>query len=267
MRIGLAQICTGPDLDANLALVADHTAKAAADSCDVVVFPEATMRAFGHNLTSIAETTDGPWANRVREIAADHDITVIAGMFTPAPAGERGERVHNTLLAVGRGVDTSYHKIHLYDAFGFSESDTVAPGDTEIQITPDGGLTLGLALCYDVRFGQLFIDHARTGAAASVVPASWAPGKGKRDQWELLIRARALDSTSWILACGQADPQASDVDSKPGAPTGIGFSAVVSPTGQIVAQAGPGPELLVADIDDPAEVREQIPVLRNARLS
>lgn len=269
MRIALAQICSTRDVAANLDLVAEHTARAAAESADLVLFPEATMRAFGHNLTRIAEPVDGPWASAVRDIAAEHQITVVAGMFTPAPDGPQGPRVHNTLLATGAGVDAIYHKIHLYDAFGFAESDTVAPGEEQVTITPDraDNLTLGLATCYDVRFPQLFVNHARAGAAGSLLPASWGSGPGKVDQWELLVRARALDSTSWILACGQADPEAAGVEARPGAPTGVGHSMVVGPDGTVRARAGAAPELLVADIDDPAQVRENIPVLRNARLS
>ena len=91
-----------------------------------MVFPEATMRRFGLPLAEIAEPTDGPWATRLDAIAAEHDVVVVAGMFTPADDG----RVHNTLRAVGPGVDAAYDKIHLFDAFGFRESDTVAPGRT-----------------------------------------------------------------------------------------------------------------------------------------
>lgn len=269
MRIALAQICTSRDLGANLALVAEYTAAAAAEGADVVVFPEATMRAFGHNLTGIAEPLDGPWASDVRRLAADHDITIIAGMFTPGTAGEKGERVRNTLIATGRQVDAHYDKIHLYDAFGFAESDTVEPGAEQIRITPatESGLTLGLATCYDVRFPQLFINHARAGAAAIALPASWAAGPNKVEQWELLVRARALDSTAWVLACGQADPEASGVEAKQKAPTGVGHSMIVGPDGEVVARAAAAPELLVADIDDAARVRETLPVLTNARLS
>lgn len=266
MRIGLAQICTTRDLAANLGLVAEYTARARDQRCDLVLFPEATMRAFGHNLTSIAEPTDGPWATRVGQIAAEHGITVVAGMFTPAPDGPKGPRVHNTLLAVGPGVTESYDKIHLYDAHGFAESDTVAAGAELKRIRGTDGLTLGMSICYDVRFPQLFIAQARAGAAATLVPASWASGPGKLEQWELLVRARALDSTAWILACDQADPTASGVDARPGAPTGVGHSLVVAPDGRVVARAGAAPELLVAEIDDPAEARRSLPVLQNARL-
>lgn len=264
MRIALAQICTGRDLAANLALVEEYAARAAAEHAELVVFPEATMRAFGHNLTSIAEPVDGPFAQGLRAIAERHDITLVAGMFTTGS----GDRVRNTLLAAGPAVDAHYDKIHLFDAFGFRESETVMPGQ-ERTLIEIAGTRLGLSTCYDVRFPQLFIDNAREGALIQIVCASWASGEGKAEQWDLLVRARALDSTSFVLACGQADPTGSGVAAKPGAPTGIGHSQVVSPTGQVLAKAGTAPELLVIDIDpaEAQEARRAMPVLENAQLS
>ena len=128
MRIALAQILSGTDPAANLELVRDYTGQAADAGAKLVVFPEATMCRFGVPLAPIAEPVDGPWADGVRRIATDAGITVIAGMFTPAGDG----RVTNTLIAAGPGSpnrpDDHYDKIHLYDAFGFTESRTVAPG-------------------------------------------------------------------------------------------------------------------------------------------
>lgn len=264
MLVALAQICTSRDVDANLELVRRYAREAAEAGARLVVFPEATMRAFGHNLTSIAEPTDGPFATSVRQVAQELGITIIVGMFTPGD----GERVRNTLLAVGPDVDASYDKIHLFDAFGFSESDTVTPGDSR-TIVDLAGTRVGLATCYDVRFPQLFIDNARDGAAITIVSASWGAGPGKREQWELLTRARALDSTSFILACGQADPEAAGVEAKPGAPTGVGGSAIIAPDGTVLAHADVAPQLVIADLDlDQVEsVRSSIPVLTNAKLS
>ena len=279
MRVALAQICSGPEVAANLALVRKRAAEAADKGARLVLFPEATMRAFGHNLTSVAEPLDGPFATAIAELAAELDITIALGMFTPSRAS--GDRVRTTLLVAtppgpnatdasgpGQGRLRAYDKIHLYDAFGFAESDTVEAGDDEVRVEVDGVL-VGLTICYDIRFPQLFINHARAGARLILVPASWGAGPGKREQWELLARARALDSTSWILACGQADPQASGVDAKPGAPTGIGYSMGASPTGTGVAAAGAGPELVLADLVPGAteRARAAIPVLDNARLS
>ncbi|MFJ6571858.1 carbon-nitrogen hydrolase family protein [Streptomyces sp. NPDC091292] len=268
MRIALSQLTTGPEPARNLDLLAAETARAASAGARVVVFPEASMACFGTPLTPVAEPLDGPWATALRALAADAGITVVAGMFTPAPGG----RVANTLLATGPGVDTAYDKIHLYDAFGYRESDSVAAGSRVATIDVDG-VRFGLATCYDVRFPELFRAHADAGAVATLLAASWGAGPGKREQWELLVRARALDATVWVAAVGQADPAAGDpaatgAAAQGSAPTGIGYSAVVGPDGTVRERLGAGPGLLVAELDvaEVAAVREKIPVLANRRL-
>lgn len=264
MRIALAQILSGTDPAANLQLVREYSRRAADAGAQLVVFPEATMCRFGVPLGPIAEPVDGPWADGVRRIATESEITVVAGMFTPAGDG----RVKNTLIAAARGdsgqQDTHYDKIHLYDAFGFTESRTVAPGHEPVVITVDG-VGVGLTICYDVRFPELYTELARRGAQVIVVCASWGSGPGKLDQWTLLARARALDSMSYVAAAGQADPGAAHADSGSGAPRGVGGSLVVSPLGEVVASAGSKPQLVVADVDVDrvAEARESIAVLRN----
>ena len=262
MRIALAQILSGSDPAANLLLVREYSGRAADAGAQLVVFPEATMCRFGVPLAPIAEPIDGPWANGVRRIATDSGITVIAGMFTPAGDG----RVTNTLIAAGPGTpnrpDTHYDKIHLYDAFGFTESRTVAPGHEPVVVTVDG-VRVGLSICYDIRFPALYTELACRGAQLIVVCASWGSGPGKLEQWTLLARARALDSTSYVAAAGQADPGDSLTGS--GAPTGVGGSLVASPLGEVVASAGDRPQLMVADIDVDrvAQARDSIAVLRN----
>lgn len=262
MRIALAQILSGTDPAANLELVREYAERAAGAGAQLVVFPEATMCRFGVPLAPIAEPVDGPWATGVRRIATNCGITVIAGMFTPSGDG----RVKNTLIAAGPGSpndpDTHYDKIHLYDAFGFTESRTVAPGHEPVVITV-AGVGVGLTVCYDIRFPALYTELARRGAQLIAVCASWGAGPGKLDQWTLLARARALDSMSYVAAAGQADPGESLTAS--GAPTGVGGSLVASPLGEVVASGGPGPQLVVADIDPDrvAKARESIAVLRN----
>ncbi|OBJ82324.1 carbon-nitrogen hydrolase family protein [Mycobacterium asiaticum] len=262
MRIALAQILSGTDPAANLQLVREYAERAANDGAKLVVFPEATMCRFGVPLAPIAEPLDGPWANGVRRIARDANITVVAGMFAPTSDG----RVTNTLIAAGPGTpnepDARYDKIHLYDAFGFAESRNVAPGREPVVITVDG-VGVGLTVCYDVRFPALYTELADRGAQLIVVAASWGSGPGKLEQWALLARARALDSTSYVAAAGQADPGDS-VNGK-GAPTGVGGSLVASPLGEVVASAGSQPELVVVDLalDAVDEARKNIAVLRN----
>jgi predicted amidohydrolase len=263
MRIALAQILSGTDPAANLRLVDEYSRRAADAGATLVVFPEATMCRFGVPLGPVAEPVDGPWADGVRRVAADANITVVAGMFTPSGDG----RVKNTLIAAGPTDSAESHahydKIHLYDAFGFTESRTVAPGHDPVVITVDG-VRVGLTVCYDIRFPALYTELARRGAEVIAVCASWGSGPGKLDQWTLLARARALDSMSYVAAAGQADPGDAQ-GSASGAPTGVGGSLVVSPLGEVVASAGSQPQLVVADIDVDrvAQARKSIAVLSN----
>ncbi len=257
MRIALAQILSGTDPAANLQVVADYTRRAAAGGARLVVFPEATMCRLGVPLGVIAEPLDGRWADGVRGIAAAAGVTVLAGMFTPAPDG----RVTNTLLATGGGVEAGYDKIHLYDAFGCTESATVAPGREPVVITVDG-VGVGLTLCYDIRFPYLFTELADRGASVIAVSASWGAGPGKLDQWTLLARARAMDSACFVAAAGQAYPGPGPASK---APTGVGGSLVASPTGAVLDSAGADPELVICDLDldTVAAVRDTVGVLRN----
>jgi predicted amidohydrolase len=262
MRLAVAQIISGEDLAGNLALIREYATRARGAGAELVVFPEAAMRAFGNTLADIAETVDGPWATAVRDMARELGIAVVAGMFTPGIDG----RVRNTLLVTGPGLDTSYDKIHLFDAFGFAESDSVDAGAAPVTFELHG-VVVGLATCYDVRFPALFTANARAGAQVNIVCASWGAGEGKAEQWDLLVRARAVDSTTFVVACGQGDPASVGIESAGSAPTGIGRSAVVSPLGTTLATLGAAPDLMVVDIDPStiADVRAKLPVLANAR--
>ena len=264
MRIALAQILSGTDPAANLEMVARHTRQAAEAGASLVLFPEATMCRFGVPLAPVAEPLDGRWADGLRAIAEQSGVTAVAGMFRPAD-GDADHRVTNTLLAVGRGVDTHYDKIHLYDAFGFSESKTVAPGREPVVITVDGDagpVTVGLTLCYDIRFPELYVALADLGAEVITAHASWGAGPGKLDQWNLLARARAIDTSSIVAAVGQAYP--GDEIAAAG-PTGVGGSLVASALGEVLASAGADPQLLIHDVDLEAarKARTTVAVMSN----
>lgn len=258
MRLALAQIRSGTDPAANLALVEDQTKRAADAGASLLLFPEATMCRFGVPLAPIAEPFDGPWATAVRGIADRAGIVVVVGMFVPA---DDDGRVTNTLLATGPGVDARYDKIHLYDAFGFAESKTVAPGREPVTITVDG-VMVGLTLCYDIRFPELYVELADRGAEVITAHASWGTGPGKLEQWTLLARARAIDTSSVVAAVGQAYP--GDEIAALG-PTGVGGSLVASALGEVLVSAGPDPELLVCDVDLDAarKARETVAVMQN----
>lgn len=260
MRIALAQIISRSDPAANAALVERYCRDARDQGAALVVFPEATMCAFGNPLAEVAEPLDGPWATRIREIADELGITIVAGMFTPG----RNGKVRNTLLVAGPDSDAHYDKVHLFDAFGYAESDTVEPGTQAVTFAA-GGATIGLATCYDIRFPALFAANADKGAAITIVCASWGAGEGKADQWDLLVRARAVDSTVYVLACDQGDPTTQGTEPSGNAPTGIGRSAVVSPWGEVLHQMDGTTGLLVVDLDldTVRDAREKLPVLAN----
>ena len=260
LRVALAQILSGEDPQKNLELVASQTAEAAEHNAQLVIFPEATMRRFGLPLAEIAEPVDGPWAQQLRKIADHHQLVVAAGMFTPSGDG----RVRNTLRCVGPGVDAHYDKIHLFDAFGFRESDTVAAGAETVMITV-GEAKIGLTTCYDVRFPGLYVKLAELGAQVMCVAASWGAGPGKVEQWQLLTRARALDCTSYVVAAAQADPAAAGIALDGRAPTGVGHSAAISHVGEVLRSLGAEPGLMLADLDLDlvAKTRATIPVLAN----
>ncbi|MDE2579876.1 MAG: hypothetical protein KGL46_13820 [Hyphomicrobiales bacterium] len=253
MRVAAAQISSGPDVGENLASALAAVERAAAAGAQLVALPEAAMFWFGGPLAPIAEPLDGPYASALRAAARRLGVVIVAGMFEPAADG----RVHNTLLATGPGVETFYRKIHLYDAFGARESDTVAPGDQYVHFNFDG-VRIGLATCFDLRFARQFSALAHAGAQLIVAPASWGEGPGKTQQWDLVTRARAADSQCWLLACGQAwrQPQAP-------APLGVGRSRIVDPLGEVRAQLSTAPDVLVYDVDLEmiADVRARLPLL------
>lgn len=262
LRAALCQVAATSYPEQNLVLVRDAILAATRAGAALAVLPEATMARFGTVLADVAQPLDGPWAGEVRRLAHEAGLVVVVGMFTPADDG----RVTNTLLVTGPGVEDRYDKIHVFDAFGSRESDTVAPGSRPVVLDV-AGVRTGLATCYDLRFPALFTRLAGAGAEVVVVPSSWGEGTGKDEQWDLLVRARALDCTSWLLACDQADPATVGLASTPGQPGGIGRSTVVAPLGQVRDRLDAAPGMLVVDLDtdEVRAAREQLPVLRHAR--
>ena len=253
LRLAAAQITAGADPAENLLVITEAAERAAAAGARIVVFPEASMACFGTTLAEVAEPLDGPFAAGVRAVAARLGLTLVVGMFTPADEG----RVRNTLLLTGPDGETTYDKIHLYDAFGSRESDTVAPGRDIVTTTVEGA-TVGLATCYDLRFADQFTALGRAGAELILVPASWGDGPGKAEQWDVLTRARAMDAQAYVLACGMAwrPPQGAD-------PLGIGRSVLTDPLGGVRARLSHQDGLLVseADLATVPGVRERVPIL------
>lgn len=267
MLVAAVQIQTGGDIEENLELAVEKIREAAEGGAQLIVLPEATSQAFGAGrLDKQAQGLDGNFVTTIRAVAQQLGVTVVLGMFTPADTVERDgktiNRVTNTALIAGPDILGGYEKIHTYDAFNYKESDTVRPGEALVAFDV-AGITVGVAICYDIRFPEQFKELARQGAQVIVVPTSWADGPGKLDQWRLLSAARALDSTSYIVAAGQARPGGKEKAGEDSGPTGIGHSVVVAPDGTRVVEAGYEPEIIYAEIDAELveKTRKAIPVL------
>src|SRR5699024_4967555 len=157
--------------------------EAAEAGARVIVFPEATMSACGPRVRAMAEGHADSGRTAPTGLAGDAGIAVVLCEFSPA-----ADKVINLLAVYTQAGDhRDDAKIHLYDAFGFKESDTVEPGEEPVVISIDGE-DVGLALCYDIRFPKLFAELSRRGARLAVVAAAWGAGPGKVEQWEILAR-------------------------------------------------------------------------------
>jgi deaminated glutathione amidase len=255
MQVAVVQHASDLEPEANRARL-DELAPADAD---LVVFPEAFARDFGEagsDVSTYAEATDGPFATEVARVAEVRGTTVVAGMFE---SSADPDRPFNTLVVRG-AASADYRKIHLYDSFGYRESDRLTAGPLEdppgAALVKVGGFTLGLMTCYDLRFPELARALVGAGAEVLVVPAAWVAGPRKVDHWRTLLRARAIENTVFVVAAAQPAPRYS------------GHSMVVDPLGDVLAEAGDDDEILAATLrrDVLEEARRTNPSLANRRL-
>jgi predicted amidohydrolase len=220
---------------------------------DLVVLPEAFSRDFGEpgsDVAPYAESVDGAFATEVERVAKERDTTVVAGMFEQTDSSP-----YNTVVVRGR-VHADYRKIHLYDSFGYRESDVLAAGPVEPATFGLDGMTVGLMTCYDLRFPEIARRLVDGGAELILVPAAWVAGPRKVDHWTTLLRARAIENTVYVVGVGQP------------APRYAGHSMVVGPLGDVLVEAGDDAEILTAELDPAAvaEARRTNPSLANRRL-
>lgn len=261
VTVALAQFATGLDKDANRKLVEDAFAAAHEAGAQLVVTPENSMYAdfAKENLADETwpEPLDGPFVTAVREAARSTGVAGVVG-FSERLTGDT--RAANTLVAVdGSGELLGvYRKVHLYDAFGYRESDTIVPADIAEPLTFElGGIVFGAFTCYDLRFPESARRLTDAGATAFVVPAAWAVGPSKEEHWSTLARARAIENTAYVLACGQTGPSCT------------GHSIIVDPMGTVVAGAGEQPGIVTAPLSPErvASVRRVNPSLANRRFA
>ncbi|MBA4607315.1 carbon-nitrogen hydrolase family protein [Aeromicrobium sp. Marseille-Q0843] len=255
MQVTLVQLAATLDSAANRAQVEARLSDL--DGPGLVVLPEATMHDFGpadHDLAAVAEPLDGPFVDLIAREAKRLGSTIVAGMF------ERTDDLpYNTLVVVAPDGDlaATYRKIHLYDSFGYRESERLRAGEIEPVVVPVEDLTIGLMTCYDLRFPELARALVDRGADAFVVPAAWVAGEHKAEHWRTLLRARAIENTVWVAAAAQ------------GGSRYTGRSLVADPWGTIVEEAAGGDELVTAQVavDAVRASRDVNPSLANRRIS
>ncbi len=256
MRVALLQLASATDAAKNRATITSQLAElSVADPVDLVVLPEAAMHDFGSpnlDLRPVAEPLDGPFVQMLTAEAQRLETTIVAGMFE-----QTDDLPFNTLVVVDRdGLRATYRKIHLYDSFGYRESERLSAGEIQPVVVDIAGRPVGLMTCYDLRFPE----HARAlvdaGAELLVIPAAWVAGDHKLFHWRTLLAARAIENTVHVVAAAQ------------GGDRYTGHSAVIDPWGSIVVEAESDPTIIRAalEAEDVTRAREVNPSLANRRI-
>ncbi|WP_304111765.1 carbon-nitrogen hydrolase family protein [Mycolicibacterium bacteremicum] len=227
LTAAIAQFAPTEDKAANIQTMVDLLGRAAARGAELVVLPEYavfTVPTMDDRFVETAEPLDGPSVTRLAEESANLGLTVIVGVNEAAADG----RIHNTLVALqGGAVAAVYRKVHLYDAFGYRESDRVIAADPAApELVELNGFTIGMQTCYDLRFPETSRSLVDAGADVIALPAEWVPGPLKEYHWNTLLRARAIENTVYVLAADQISP------------AGSGHSAILDPMGIPLAALG-----------------------------
>lgn len=264
-RVAVAQMRTGPDVAANLQSIADLTAEAADAKAELVAFPEyATYLGDNSKFADHAQPiATGATVGTVRELARQHSVSILLG--STVEEGEDGRTYNTSVLVDSAGeIVSTYRKIHLFTSIipgaSGSESTWISPG-TDVVVTPWNEWNLGMSVCFDVRFPELYRELTALDANVLLIPAAFVAHMGK-DHWEVLLRARAIENQSYVLAPAQIGPYEGGGET-------YGRSMIVDPWGTVLAVVGDGEGtgIAVADltIDRVAQVRTRLPALANRR--
>jgi len=270
VRVAAVQLNSTGDKARNLERAERLVRAAAADGAELVALPEKwNLLAAGEEMAAEAEPLDGPSLGAARGWARELGIHLLAGSIAERVGG--GERAFNTSVLIGPEGEglAVYRKIHMFDVEAggvpYRESEHEQPGEEIVSAplavasNPAGDVELGLTVCYDLRFPELYRILAVRGARLIAVPSAFTAATG-RDHWEVLLRARAIENQAFVIAPNQ-------VGDAPPHYSSHGHSAIVDPWGVVLAGAPDGECFVAADLDLAAQerVREQLPSLANRR--
>ena len=264
MRVAAVQLTSTADFTANLESADRLTRAAASDGAQLVVLPEKwSALGRGEDLVAGAQPLDGPAIAWARATARELGIDLVAGSISERVADD--ERLRNTSVHVGPDgeLQASYRKVHMFDVVVdgtvYHESEHEEPGEELVVSATADGVELGLSICYDVRFPELYRILAIRGARVFTVPAAFTVPT-TRDHWEILLRARAIEDQAFVVAANQIGEHA------PGLRSG-GRSMIVDPWGIVLAHAPDRECHIVAELDLEAQarIRRDLPALANRR--
>lgn len=270
MRIALVQMTSSDDPDQNLKTATAYIEQAAAGGATFVLTPEVTncvSSSRAHQARVLRTEGEDTSLSGLQAAAATHGVWLLIGSL--ALKGELDDRfVNRSFLITPTGdIDARYDKLHMFDvtisdAETYRESDGYRPGDTAI-LSAVGDVPVGLTICYDLRFPYLYRGLAKAGASILTVPSAFSPETGP-DHWETLLRARAIETGSFVLAPAQTGAHKS---SKGRQRKTWGHSLAIDPWGRVLVDAGtePGVTLVDLDMDQVNSVRERLPSLRHER--
>jgi deaminated glutathione amidase len=262
MRAAAVQLNSTEDKNRNLA-TADRLSRAAAsEGAELVVLPEKfNVLGTPEDYFRGAETVDGPTVAWARELAGELGIDLVAGSFVERREGR--EKLSNTSVHVGPDGELKavYRKIHMFDVVvggqTYRESESEEPGEEVVLSETATGVPLGLTVCYDLRFPELYRILAVRGARILPLPAAFTKVTGQA-HWDVLVRARAIENQAFVVAADQTGRHPPDKES-------FGGSMIVDPWGVVLARAEEGERVVAAELDlsRQEEVREQLPSLAN----
>jgi predicted amidohydrolase len=264
LKVAAVQLNSTADPVANLAVADRLTRAAAADGATLILLPEKwTAIGSDEQLRAAAEPLDGPAIAWARAIARELGVDLIAGSILERVAGQ--QKLANTSVHIDPNGElrASYRKVHMFDVEvagrTYRESALEEPGEEIVLSHTADGVELGLSICYDLRFPELYRILAVRGARILTVPAAFTLAT-TRDHWETLVRARAIENQAFVIAANQ-------VGEHPAAQHSGGRSMIVDPWGVVLAQAPDSESYILAelDLDSQLAIRTRLPSLANRR--
>lgn len=264
MRAAAVQLSSGADVEANISAANTHTRAAAADGATLIVLPEKwTMMGSSEDLRAGAQTLEGSAIAWARETARELGIDLVAGSIAERVEGR--EKLSNASVHIGPDgeIRAVYRKLHMFDVEiegkRYCESDTDEAGEEIVLSELSDGAKLGMSICYDLRFPELFRVLALRRARVVALPAAFTLPT-TRDHWEPLLRARAIENQVFMVAANQ-------VGEHPGGHHSGGSSLIVDPWGAVLARAGNSPGHVVAELDfhRQDDIRKRVPLLAHRR--